>query len=90
VYWQVKSFADVAFAGSTPLSTSPIYTFKISSVSTQALSELLQLLKDKYGVQGIDDLTFVSWTGVSGGILYDNSNNITALINELRRRIPRR
>jgi hypothetical protein len=90
VYWQVKSFADVAFAGSTPLSTSPIYTFKISSVSTQALSELLQLLKDKYGVQGIDDLTFVSWTGVSGDILYDNSNNITALINELRRRIPRR
>ncbi len=88
VYWQVKSFADVAFVGNAPLATSPVYTFKISSVNSQTVSELIQLLKDKYGVQGIDNLIFVSWTGVAGGVLYENSNDVTTLLNELRRRAP--
>ncbi len=88
VYWQVKSFADVAFVGNAPLATSPVYTFKISSVNSQAVSELIQLLKDKYGIQGIDNLIFVSWTGVAGGVLYENSNDVTTLLNELRRRAP--
>jgi hypothetical protein len=88
VYWQVKSFAEVAFAGSAPLSTSPVYTFKISNVNSRAVSELIQLLKDKYGIQDIDDLIFVSWTGVAGGTLYENSNDVATLLNELRRRAP--
>ncbi len=88
VYWQVKSFAEVAFAGSVPLSTSPVYTFKISNVNSRAVSELIQLLKDKYGIQDIDDLIFVSWTGVAGGTLYENSNDVATLLNELRRRAP--
>lgn len=89
VYWQVKSFAEVAFAGTSPLAVSPIYSFKISGVDSQLLSELIQLLKDKYGVQGLDGSTFVSWTGVSNGMLYQNSLDARTLLNELRRRTPR-
>lgn len=89
VYWQVKSFANIAFAGNSPLSTSPVYSFKVSGADSQLMSELIQLLKDKYGIQGIDGFTFVGWTGVANGTLYQNSIDARTLINELRRRTPR-
>lgn len=88
VYWQVKSFADIAFAGSTPLSTSPVYCFRIAAENSQAVSELIQLLKDKYGVQGLEGSSFVSWSGVANGTLYLNSADLQTLLNELRRRTP--
>ncbi|MCS7013065.1 MAG: hypothetical protein RMI34_01245 [Chloroherpetonaceae bacterium] len=88
VYWQVKSFADVAFAGTTPLSTSPVYSFRIAAENSQAISELIQLLREKYGIQGLEGSSFVSWTGVANGTLYINSADLQTLINELRRRTP--